>query len=240
MSLSFQDGIRSFLVSHRDPGLYLFFPDGGFLDLSHRVVAAEADRLEHDPAALPDDRRAAAEFRPCPVCPARETAAMCHALPAILPFLDALDRYGSFDPVTAVYLELDETQGALLHVSATTLQRALQFVAMQSVLNYCEVGRLYRPYFSGVIPFTSAAMMAERIYANVMLEKNGDHAAIESVIAEMRAKLAVTMNCQIKRVRLVAQNDGFLNAFVNLHLTLEMLGPEHRDQVRADLSRRGV
>jgi len=224
--------IQQLLSTHIDAGLFLHFDDGLSLEITDKIVRAEAERMESDMAAYPPEMRAAVEFSPCRVCPARETAAMCHALPAIAPFLDQLSDYQSFNELSAVYVDrYAPDESCILHVSRTSLQRALQYVAIQSVLGYCEIGRLYYKYFSGIIPFASAQVMAERIYANIMLEKNGDLESVESVIEKMRSNLMVTMACQLKRVRLVSSTDVFANAFVNLHAALEMLGPDHRKRV---------
>lgn len=231
--------IRTFLESHHDAGLSLLFDDGHEVNLTYDTVRVAAKRLEQDLEAIPPDRRAAAEFSPCRVCPARETAIMCHALPAILPFLDALNPYQSYQPLTVVYVGRDTEDGnGVLHMRRTTLQRALQYIAMESVLGYCELGRLYFKYFSGIIPFSSAEAIAERIYANIMLAENGNLAAVSAIIDSMRENLGVTMQCQIKRVRLVSQSDVFVNAFINLHTALELLRPEERSSVRETLAKR--
>lgn len=231
--------IRDFMESHRDAGLSLLFDDGHEVDLTYSTVHVAAKKLEQDFEAIPADRRAAAEFSPCRVCPARETMIMCHALPAILPFLDALNPYRSHQPLTVVYVERDTKDGnGMLHMRRTTLQRALQYIAIESVLGYCEVGRLYFKYFSGIIPFSSAEAIAERIYANIMLAENGNLTAVAAIIDSMREHLAVTIECQIKRVRLVSQSDVFVNAFINLHMALELLRPEERSSVREALANR--
>jgi len=160
--------IKTFLESHRDAGLSLLFDDGHEVDLTYDTVHVAAKKLEQDFDAIPADRRAAAEFSPCRVCPARETVVMCHALPAILPFLDALNPYRSHLPLTVVYVERDTKDGdGMLHMRRTTLQRALQYIAMESVLGYCEVGRLYFKYFSGIIPFASAETISAESFRSL-------------------------------------------------------------------------
>lgn len=231
--------IQQLVDRYKEAGLTIFFDDGQVVDLTYRAVNAAAERLEHDQDAIPADRRSAAEFLPCKVCPARHTAAMCHALPAILPFLDELNPHKSYKHVYALYVEKgDEQNSPVLHASSTSLQRALHFVAMQSVLSFCEIGRLYRRFFSGVIPFSSSETIAERIYANVMLDNNGRLEEVEKTLQSMRADLTVTMQCQIKRVYLVTRSDAFANAFVNLHLALQLLAPDSLGHLREVFSKR--
>lgn len=232
------DCIHQLLATYSGTGLSLLFDDGRILRLTEDVVHAAARRLENDMSALPPEIRDEQDFKPCAVCPERDTAAMCHALPAIVPFLEELRDYNSFNEVTALFVEQSADGEYIMHLRRTTLQRALQYIAIQSVLYYCETGRLYYKYFSGVIPFTSAEDIAERIYANIMLEQNGDKAAVAGIIETMRENLMITMQCQIKRVRLVSHTDVFMNAFVNLHLVLELLAPEQRKIIRERLIQR--
>ncbi len=220
--------IEQILDHYQAPGLTVLL-DGDTIDLTYPAIQAAAEQLQDDTVAIPPDCRAATDFQACKVCPYASSAALCHALPAILPFLDAFNPHKSYQRVMAVYVgsaEADEPP--VRHVVRTSLQRALQFVALQSVLNFCEVGRLYRRFFVGLIPFAGAREMAERIYANVMLDASGQTAKVRKTVQEMRETLTVTMQCQIKRLRLVSRSDAFANAFVNLHLALQMLEPECR------------
>lgn len=132
-----------------DAGLYLLFPDGHRLDLTEDVISAAAQRFLGDPQRLPDHIRAAAEYQPCSICPQRNTAKICHAIVATLPFVDDVDRYVSNDKVTAVYRERGS---AILEVSQTNMVEALKYLSTLSLMNYCEVGRKYFPYFQGVSP----------------------------------------------------------------------------------------
>ena len=198
---------------------------------------AAAD-LEEQLPSMPQEIRTAMEFKVCAVCPARHTAAMCHALPAIVPFLEQINMYSSFDNVTAVFVDQHANNEKVVHICRTTMQRALQYMAIQSVLYYCEIGRLYYKYFSGVIPFSSAEEIAERIYANIMLEQNGNHDAVLRIIESMRTNLSTTLQCQAKRVRLISKSDAFMNAFVNLYMVLEMLVPENLGELRSAFGRR--
>lgn len=51
-----------------------------------------------------------------------------------------------------------------------------------------------------------------------------------------RTDLAVTTQCQLRRVQLVCRSEVFVNAFVNLHIALEVLKPETQAKVRAALA----
>ena len=219
-------------------GLFVLFDNGDKIDLTEPNVRKAADDLEEQLPSMPPETRTATELEPCAVCPARDTAAICHALPAIIPFLNELRLSKSFDQVTAIFIDEHENHQKIYHICRTSMQRALQYVAIQSVLYYCEIGKSYHKYFGGVIPFSPAEDIAERIYANIMLEQNGNHDAVLQIIEGMRTNLSTTMQCQLKRVRLVSKNDVFLNAFVNLHLVLDMLAPENLDELRHLSSRR--
>ncbi len=199
-----------------DAGLYLLFPDGLRLDLTEDVIGRAAQRFLGDPMRLPDHVRAAAEYQPCSICPQRDTAKICHAIVATLPFVDDVDRYVSYDRVTAVYRERGS---AIIEVSQTNMVEALKYLTMLSLMHYCEVGRKYFSYFLGVSPLMPAEQIALRVFHNLYFDCRGDLGKIRSIIAQMQEEIQVTTRCQMDRLRLICRNDAFLNALVNVHST---------------------
>lgn len=232
--------LETLLARYANSGLYIVFDDGEELDLSREAIEAFRSRLGEDEQTLPLVKRAATDFQPCRICPGRGASAMCHALPAILPFVQCMNERSSFDMLVAVYVDSagkDEPTPAL-HISRTPLSRALQYVAMESILWHCETGRVYFEYFRGVMPFSPARDVAERVYANVMLDKNGEAGAVDQTLGRICETMEIAMHCQLRRVRLVAESDAFANAFANLYLALQMLRPGVRHEVRERIARR--
>ena len=212
----------------REAGLYLLFDDGRRVVLTRSIIDACTQRYLHDPALLSPACRAAAEYQPCAICPERHTAAICHAIPPVLPILDQLDCCLSCDAVTAVYRGEADPGGSsdpLLQVTRTTMQRALQYAAILGLMYYCETGRKYYKYWAGVVPLMDPQTLAERLYANLYLDLHGDDAAVQAQIALMRGELEVTIECQLKRLRLVSRGDAFVNAYANVHTALRFLEP---------------
>lgn len=196
------------------PGLYLLFPDGHRLDLTEEVIHRTTQCFLDDPTRLPPGVRAAADYQPCRICPKRETAEICHAIMATLPFVDEVDRYVSYDSVTAVYRGHGS---AVLHVSATTMQEALKYLSLLSLMHYCEVGRKYFPYFQGINPLMPADEIAPRVFQNLYFDCRGDLDEVGRIIRSMQDEIQVTTHCQMDRLRLICRNDAFLNALVNVH-----------------------
>lgn len=222
-------GLLSDLERFNDEGLYLLFDDGRELRITRPHIEQAAHEFERNPDMIPRACRKATAFAPCAICPKRDITAYCHAIPTVFPFLAELDRYLSYDRVSVVYrapAQVDE--GDMLHVTRTSMQRALQHVAILSLMYYCEIGLQYVKYFHGIIPFMSAQNLAERLYANILIDRAGDPVAIEETIAGLRGELDYTIGCQIERLRVVCRNDAFLNAFAGLHAALNYLAPDMR------------
>lgn len=186
------------------PGMYIVRPDGRVVSLSDRC-------------RLPEEVRAAAAYHPCTVCPERDAARICHALKPVLPFLE-LGEYRSYDPVVAVF-RAESGDDDVLHVARTTMQRALQYVSALSLTHYCEVGRKYGAFFTGVIPFMSAEQIAERVYLNIHWALRGDRERIEATVRSMAEELTITSRCQVDRMRLICSQDALVNAFVSTQVS---------------------
>ncbi len=228
------------LDDFRVPGLYLLFPDGHRLTLTHDAIQTLTDSYLSDPARIPPRVRQAVQYRPCAICP-HQDAKICHAIPTVFPLLEQVDRFLSFDRITAAYREErnDQTdEEGMLHIVRTTMQRALQHVSILSLIHYCEVGRTYIKYFAGVIPFMDPPTMAERVYQNVYWDLHGDEQAVERLLATMRSEIDLTVHCQIERLHLICRHDAFINAFVNMHIATQFLAPDLLPELRARFAAR--
>lgn len=215
----------------REPGLYLLWPDGGRLELTRRAIEEATRAMLADPARIPPHVRAAVEYQPCDICPHRETAVICHAIMPTLPFLDEIDRFMSYDRVTAVHRG---EGGEGLRVAETTMQEALQFVSILSLTSYCEVGRKYAAWFAGIDPLTPPGEIAATILRRLYLELRGDLARVSAAVATMQEELLHTTSCQVARLRLISRRDAFANAFVVTHATADLLFLDLRQLLRRE------
>ena len=209
-----------------EPGLYLLFDDGLFLTFTRKFIDGMTQRYLHDPQLLPPAVRAAPEYAPCSVCPKRDSALICHAIPTVFPFLEDLDRFLSHDKALAIFRpeNSESSEDAMvLHTARTSVQRALQYVSILSVLHYCEVGRTYYKYFAGIMPLMDPFEIIERVYLNIYWDLRGDLPAINALIAKMRDELDVTVRCQLERLHLFCQSDAFINAFLITHIATQFL-----------------
>lgn len=203
-----------------EPGLYLLWPDGNRLTLTHSYITDCTQQMLDDPDRIPASVRAAAVYAPCDICPERDRAIICHAIKPVLPFLLDVDRYMSYDIVTAVYREVDSD---MLTVAETTMQNALRFVCILSLTQYCEVGRKFGRYFARVNPLMPTSDIATAVYQNLFVQAGGDQKVIVSTIQTMGKELLHTTRCQMERVRLVCQQDAFVNAYVGTYTVVQLL-----------------
>lgn len=213
-------GLNVDLSQFVDPGLYLLWPDGHRLDLTRRYITDCTETMLAAPDIIPESVRKAAYYKPCDICPERERAELCHAIMPVLPFLADLDRYMSYDRVTAVYRESDR---AVLAVVETSMQEALKYLCIFSVTQYCEIGHKFAPYFAGVNPLMPAVGVADAVYRNIFLDVNGDHECVSSIIVQMRDELLHTTRCQMERVKLVCKQDAFMNAYVSTYVVIQIM-----------------
>ena len=131
-----------------------------------------------------------------------------------------MDKYNSFDQVTAIYKGDDEE---LCHVSYTTMQRALRYISNLSLMAYCQVGRKYWKYFIGIIPIMDTQETANRLYLNMYWAHQGNIEAVDQTISKMSNEITITSQNQATRLRLICDNDAFLNAFVLTHMLTDIL-----------------
>jgi hypothetical protein len=201
-------------------GLYLLFPGGRRIALTLEKIDDFARTFETTLDQIPAEIRDAVAFQPCPVCPEKDSALFCHALPPTLAFFEELKGLKSFDNVDAVYRGRDP---GLILAFNTTMQEALQFVAILSLMYYCEVGRQYRKYFMGVHPLMKSKEMLARIHLNIFWDCKGDKQKINNLLQTIGNEITCTCRCQVNRLRLICKDDALMNAFVNTQTQIELL-----------------
>lgn len=140
-----------------------------------------------------------------------------------LPFFDDIDRYVSYDRVTAVYRDSEE---ATLIVSETTMANALQFVTILSLTSYCEVGKAYEPFFKGVNPLMPLDKIGKAVFQNIYLAAKGNIKQAQKMVTKMSEEILHVAQCQTKRLRLISNRDAFLNAYVNTELITHFVSNE--------------
>ena len=207
------------LSDYEQKGLYLIFPDSSRLVLTRENIERVTEEFWKDPARIPPKIKETSDFKLCPICPFRGEG-LCFAIRPILPFLEAVDKYVSYNKVTAVY-KGEEKQ--LYHISDTTMQDALKYVSILSLTHYCQTGRKYWKYFFGVIPLMGAQGVATRLYLNIYWLHKGKIEEIENFISKFNEEIRITSENQVKRLNLICKNDAFMNAFVSTQVTTEFL-----------------
>ena len=201
-------------------GLYLIFEDSTVLPLTESEVADVAKRFWADPSKISSEVRRHADFNPCTICPEAGNDVMCYTLRPVLPFLEDIDRYFSYDRVVAVYRgDEDRT----FHVADSDMQNALQYICILSLLSYCRVGGQYRKYYHGVIPVMGLTPAVERICLNIYWLHNGDKTEINRFLQQFQQDISVISGNALKRLNLICKKDALLNAFYNMQVTVDLL-----------------
>jgi hypothetical protein len=204
----------------KQSGLYLLTPGGRRIMLTREKIEAFAHIFESNLDQIPAEIREAAAFQACPVCPERDRAKFCHALPATLAFFEELKGFKSFDNVSAVYKGREQS---LVLVPKTTMQEALQFVVIFSLMYYCEVGKRYWKYFLGIHPLLSPEEMIARISLNIYWDCKGDKQKVDEILSSFENDITCTCRCQVKRLGLICKDDALMNAFVNTQVQIQLL-----------------
>jgi hypothetical protein len=201
-------------------GLYLLFPRGKRIVLTREKIDRFVHTFEANLDQIPAGIRNAAAFQACPVCPERGRAKFCHALPATLAFMEELRGFNSYARVGAVYRG---AAAGLVWVPDTTMHEALQFVALLSLMYYCELGRKYWKFFLGIHPLLSPTEMMARIHLNIYWDCKGDQQLAEKVTEAFANEITCTCRCQVKRLGLVCSDDALITAFVRVQSQIEYL-----------------
>jgi hypothetical protein len=202
------------------PGLYLLFSDGSKLILTKENIELTVETYWNDITKIPVRVRKATEFERCYFCPLKGIEDMCDAIRPTIPFLEIVDKYVSFDKVTAVYRDDNKD---ILYISSTTMQQALKYVSMLSLMRYCRKGRTYWRYFWGINPLMNGRETASRLYLNLAFLHNFNMDEINKVISKFKEEIKITSKNQVARMNLVCQNDAFSNSFVNTQIITEIL-----------------
>jgi hypothetical protein len=167
-------------------GLYLLFPDAARLEITASRVKEATKNYWADETKITPQMRKTVDFQRCDFCPRLKDGGICDAIRPVLPFLATLDKYVSFDEVTAVYKGY---RADLLRFSETNMQNALVYLSTLSLIHYCQVAVQYRKYFYGVNPLMNAKQSSARIYLNIFWDKGGDCSQVNALYYRLRRKI---------------------------------------------------
>ncbi len=204
---------------YEQEGLYIVLEDSKPLALTRDNIEQTAKKFWDDPGKISSKAKMAAEFQRCDFCPLKKTDGLCDAIRPTFPFLDALDKYRSHDQVEAIY---KDDRGGFC-INRTTMQKALRFLSVLSLVYYCQVTRKYWKHFWGIMPFMKAQEVASRLYLNILYLSNGSKRIAEKSISKFKEEITITSRNQVKRMNLVCDNDAFMNAFVNTQIITDIL-----------------
>lgn len=204
-----------------EEGLYLIFPDGNRISITQNNIRSYFQKIWHDNSVFPPYIKAATELEFCEHCPGKYSGEeFCVAIRPILPFLDEVDKYLSYDKVTAV---LKTDHPSIISITHTDLQNALRYVSLLSLMQYCETNRKFWSYYLGVSPLSNQEQAMSQIYLNIFWLNNGDKGKTREAIDVFRNEIRISNECLVRRLRLLCKKDAFLNAYVNTQMSTELL-----------------
>ncbi|MBU1726247.1 MAG: hypothetical protein KJ880_01260 [Candidatus Omnitrophica bacterium] len=205
--------------AYKREGMYLHLADGDFFDFSRENIQKLADEYWNDPSKLPPRVRENEYFKTCTVCPYKGQDVFCSAMKPLLPFLDKMEKFSSFDRVTAVYVRHE----GLIHVAETAMQDALQYVTNMSIFEYCENAKQFRLYFRSVMPFMGLNEAAAITFLNIYWLNAGDREKVNSAARKMVSDITQTTSSCVKRLNLMCDSDAFMNAYVKTQIFAQVL-----------------
>jgi hypothetical protein len=202
-----------------EEGLYIVLDGSKPLALTRSNIEQTAKKFWEDPSKISSRVKAAAEFQRCDFCPLNKIGGLCDAIRPTFPFLDVLDKYVSHDQVEAVYK--DNKGGFYVH--KTTMQQALRYLSILSLVYYCQVTRKYWKHFWGIMPLMDSQEAAARLYLNFFYLNGGSKRKTGKSISKFKEEITITSRNQVNRMNLVCDNDAFMNAFVNTQVITDIL-----------------
>lgn len=210
---------------YKKQGMYLLFTNGDTLDFSKENIKQLADEYWNNPLKLPSQIRENKIFKTCTVCPYRGQDVFCSAMKPLLPFLEKVENFVSYDKVTVIFIKDKD----IMYVSDTTMQDALQYVTNMSIFEYCEDVKQYHKYFQGVIPLMDLKEAVSRIFMNIYWLNRGDSEIVNKIIDELNDHITVTSKSCVDRLNLMCKSDVFQNAYVKTHTLAMMLSFDIND-----------
>jgi len=218
------------LNDYGQKGLYLILKDSSRLELTRKNIKKVTEEFWNNPDKIPSNVKEAIEFQRCSFCPLKRKEDFCDALRPVLPFLDIVDKYVSFDKVTAIFKGKTKD---LFHVSDTAMQDALQYVSILGLMHYCQIGKKYWKYYFGIIPLMRGKEVASRLYLNIYWLHKAKKEEIDKIVSKFIEEIRLTSQNQVKRLSLICKNDVFMNAFVTTQVATEFLSMDIEKRLEA-------
>jgi len=216
-----KDKVLSLPLDNYDKqGLYLIVKDSQVINLTKESIEKLTLEFWNNPSKISPQVKEVAEFQRCPFCPLKGEKTICDAIRPVLPLIEQLDKFVSFDEVTAVYRGEDNK---LYHLAVTNMQTALKYIAITSLVFFCQYGKKYQKYFWQIMPLSGGHDCCIRMYLNIYSLHKGKEDEIKEIILKFVEKIRITTQNQVKRLNMICKNDALMNAFVNTQVTSEFL-----------------
>jgi len=200
-------------------GIYLQFPDGSSMDFSKERIKQLADEYWNNPVKIPPHIREQENFKTCEVCPYKGQNVFCSAMKPLLPFLEEMEKFTSYDKVMVVYIAKE----GILHASETTMQGAMQYVANMALFEYCEDTKQYKKYFTGITPLMDSKKAMCKIFLNIYWLSKGNSEKAKKILDDLNRDVTCTATSCVKRLNTICKSDVFMNAYVKTQTITDIL-----------------
>lgn len=204
---------------YRDEGMYVHCENGTVFNFSLKNVELLADEYWNNPEKINPEIRHNELFKTCSVCPYRGDDVLCSAIKPLLPFLENLNDFKSFDPVTVVFRDANK----VISVKETDMQNALQYLTDMSVFQYCEDMKRYKEYYSGIRPLRSTHENVQTLLLNIFWKSDGNKDKTRNTIKDLHKSIDITTRNCIDRINLICRSDAFKNAYIRTHILGDLI-----------------
>jgi hypothetical protein len=195
-----------------EEGLYLLDPHGIEIRMTRSFIDSESDKLLIEIEKSADTRFKEILLATCSICTLPK--GLCYALRAILPFLNQIDKFRSYDRLTALFRDPKGT----LHISQTDMQNALQYISVLSLVTYCKAGQKYTEIFEGINPLMETSQISRELFLRIYRMAKGNSETMRTFIAEFQTNMEILIRNLIERVKQVCRNDAMVNALHKMHI----------------------
>ncbi len=199
-------------------GLTILFENGESVSISNDFKCDDL-YLEQFNSKIPSDLEKTTSFFRCGSCMTQDQT-ICDGIRPIVPLLEKISHRNSYDPVTAIYKDGDEG-----HVLNTTLQHALEGIALMIVTKYCTLTECYSNYYEGIRPLMSTHEVAEKLAMNVLNDCQSNMVRGHLRVKQLDTVLELTAISRNMRLREILKGDAFYNANANMALPTKFIDP---------------
>lgn len=213
------EAVLTLVEAIAEPGIYFAFDNQKTFAFTKKNVSEMAERYWQSPHLISEQVKNSFKFKRCGICP-KDNSTMCDSVQGLLPIVEMLDKFPSFEKVKAVYYRSDSHPYL---IKDTDLQHALAYLGLESITEACVVTKQFKAYFEDIFPFMPVKQVARQIFVNIFFTCKGDLNLTRQKVEELNEITHITTQNKIKRLGMIVKSDAFLNTISNLSMPIQLL-----------------